>query len=54
MESAITDLEKRINDIKKRLPAHSVRPAMIEELESLEEQLSILKQNLAGEKKDAT
>lgn len=43
METVIAELEKRIKDIKNRLPAHSVRPAMIEELEDLEEQLANLK-----------
>lgn len=43
MEKLIAELEKKIQDIKNRLPAHSVRPAMIEELEDLEEQLAELK-----------
>ncbi|MFZ5647329.1 MAG: histidine kinase [Bacillota bacterium] len=54
MESVITDLEKRINDIKKRLPAHSVKPSMVEELEELEEQLAILKEKLDGGNRDET
>jgi len=39
----IKELEKRINDLKKRLPAHSVKPGMIDELEELEEELARLK-----------
>lgn len=44
MDSRITDLEKKIEDLKKRLPAHSVKPGMIEELEQLEEELARLRQ----------
>jgi len=35
----IRELEERIEDLKRRMPAHSVRPAMLQELEDLEEQL---------------
>lgn len=35
----ITELEERIADLKARLPKHSVPPAMIIELEELEEAL---------------
>lgn len=44
LDSRITDLEKKIEDLKKRLPAHSVKPGMIEELEQLEEELARLRQ----------
>lgn len=43
MSINIKELEKRINDLKKRLPAHSVKPGMIDELEELEEELARLK-----------
>jgi len=39
----IRELEKRIADLEARLPAHSVPPAMIDELEELEEELERLK-----------
>lgn len=39
----IRELEKQIADLEARLPAHSVPPAMIEELETLEEELERLK-----------
>ena len=39
MESRITELERRIADLKARLPKHSVPPAMLIELEELEEEL---------------
>ena len=39
LSELISDLEKRIDDLQHRLPAHSVKPSMIEELEDLEERL---------------
>jgi hypothetical protein len=36
-------LREKINDIKRRLPAHSVKPAMLQELEQLEDRLEELK-----------
>ncbi len=35
----IEDLERRIADLKARLPKHSIPPAMLIELEDLEEEL---------------
>jgi hypothetical protein len=42
----IAQLEQEIEEMKARLPKHSVPPAMIIELEDLEEELEMLK---AGE-----
>ncbi len=39
----IRELEEQIADLKRRLPAHSVKPAMIIRLEELEEELDRLK-----------
>jgi len=39
----IKELEDKIADLKGRLPKHSVRPAMVRELEELEEELENLK-----------
>jgi hypothetical protein len=36
----IAELEKRITDLKARLPKHSVPPAMLIELEEMEEALA--------------
>jgi len=36
----IEQLEKRIEDLKRRIPAHSVHPVMLQELEDLEEELA--------------
>ncbi len=38
----IAELERRIADLRARLPKHSVPPAMVQELESLEEELERL------------
>jgi polyhydroxyalkanoate synthesis regulator phasin len=38
----IAQLERQIEELKARLPKHSVPPAMIVELEELEEQLEAL------------
>jgi len=40
MNDKIEELERRIEDLKKRLPAHSIPPAMMAELDELEEQLA--------------
>jgi len=42
-EEKIKELESRIADLKGRIPAHSIKPAMIMELEDLEEELERLK-----------
>ncbi len=41
-DAAIQQLEKQIADLKQRWPAHSVPPAMLEELDELEEKLQRL------------
>lgn len=51
MNKRITELERRIDEIKNRLPAHSVKPSMIEELEELEEELAQLKERIEMTKK---
>jgi len=39
-EEEIQDIQARIEDLKMRWPKHSVPPAMIEQLDDLEEQLA--------------
>ena len=39
----ITDLEQRLADLQARLPAHSVPPAMMMEMEEIEEELARLR-----------
>ncbi len=46
-EDRVQELEKRIADLKSRWPAHSVPPAMLEELDELEEELERLRGPLA-------
>jgi len=41
----IKELEARITDLKRRFPKHSLRPAMLRELEDLEDELERLKKN---------
>nr|WP_083939930.1 histidine kinase [Desulfoscipio gibsoniae] len=38
-ELKIKELEAQIADLKKRFPAHSIKPVMVERLEELEEEL---------------
>ncbi|UMZ75447.1 hypothetical protein [Natranaerofaba carboxydovora] len=40
--SRIKELEKEISELKKRMPAHSVKPEMVLELEEKEEELKEL------------
>jgi FkbM family methyltransferase len=44
-QTRIKDLEARIRDLKGRMPAHSLRPSMLQELEELEEELQKAKGN---------
>jgi hypothetical protein len=43
LATRIVELEKKIADLQARLPKHSVPPAMMIELEELEEALARLK-----------
>jgi hypothetical protein len=38
LEEKLKDLELRIEELNQRIPPHSVKPAMIMELDSLEEE----------------
>jgi hypothetical protein len=38
-QKRIAELERRIEELKKRFPAHSIPPALMAELDELEEQL---------------
>ena len=42
-QERIAQLEKQIEEMEARLPKHSVPPAMIIELEDLEEELEMLR-----------
>lgn len=43
----IAELERKIEELKNRLPAHSISPAMMAELDELEEALE--REQLKGE-----
>ena len=49
-EKRIKELEAQIADLKKRWPAHSVSPAMLMQLDELEEKLELARQALARNK----
>lgn len=44
-EKRIKELEAQIIDLKKRFPAHSVKPEMVSQLEELEDELESIKDN---------
>jgi hypothetical protein len=50
-EKRIKELEAQIADLKKRWPAHSVSPAMLMQLDELEEELELARKPLATSKK---
>lgn len=49
LEQEIADLEARLADLKARLPAHSVPPSMIMEMDELEERLAEARARLVAE-----
>ncbi|MDW7649970.1 MAG: histidine kinase [Bacillota bacterium] len=42
VKDEINEIRRQIQDIRARLPAHSVKPAMLQKLEQLEERLAEL------------
>jgi hypothetical protein len=40
----VDELEKRIVELRRRIPPHSIPPAMLQELEELEEELERARQ----------
>lgn len=47
-KAKIEELEQRIADLEARLPKHSTPPAMLIELEELEEELARIKAQVAS------
>ncbi len=45
----IKELEGEIKELKKNIPAHSIRPAMMVRVEELEEELVRMRDELKGE-----
>ncbi|MHB1419602.1 MAG: histidine kinase [Bacillota bacterium] len=52
LAARIKQLEKQIEDLKQRFPAHSLKPRMFQQLEELEEELAELRNQLPDNKKD--
>jgi hypothetical protein len=52
LKQEILTLEKKIEDLKKRMPAHSVSVEMMQELEDLEEEISFKKKKLDTSEKE--
>ena len=50
IKEEILGLEKKIEELKGRIPAHSVPVTMLQELEDLEEELSLKKRQINLEK----
>jgi hypothetical protein len=53
LEGEIAGLEARLVDLKARLPAHSIPPGMIAEMDDLDEELALARarlKTLQGEK----
>ena len=53
LQQRIAQLEAQMADLQARMPAHSVKPAMIQELDDLDDQLADARAQLvAGKKTD--
>ena len=52
-DNRIKELEEKIADLKKRWPAHSVPPALLQELDDLEDALAAELKKLQHEEEDA-
>jgi len=47
-KEGIAELERQLAELKRRLPAHSIPPAMMLELEELEDRLALLQRERDG------
>lgn len=52
-DKRIKELEEKIADLEKRWPAHSIPPAMLQELDDLEEELEKALKEARREENDA-
>ena len=48
IQALIKDLEARLADLEARLPAHSIPPQFISEMDDLDEQIQVMKTRLAA------
>jgi uncharacterized protein involved in exopolysaccharide biosynthesis len=46
IQTRIKDLESRLADLEERLPAHSIPPNLITEMDKLDEQIQVEKKRL--------
>ena len=46
LKDELSEIKARIEDLNARMPAHSVKPAMLQELEQLEEKLAELEKEV--------
>ena len=53
LKSMIAELEARLRDLQARLPAHSIKPALIAELDELDERLAEARWELAALEREA-
>ena len=51
LEKEVLALEKKIEELKKRMPAHSIPIEMMQELEDLEDELNAKKKKLDASEK---
>jgi len=51
--NTIRKLAESIEDLRKQLPAHSIPPSMLIELEELEEKLELEKKKMGEDKRSA-
>jgi len=53
LKSMIAELEARLRDLQARLPAHSIKPGLIAELDELDERLAEARWELAALEREA-
>ncbi|HSF81812.1 MAG TPA: hypothetical protein VLA49_11300 [Anaerolineales bacterium] len=53
LKTTIAELEARLRDLQSRLPAHSIKPALIAEMDELDEQLAEARARLAALQRDS-
>ena len=52
LKNEVLALEKKIEELKKRMPAHSITIEMMQELDDLEDELTAKKKKLGASEKD--
>ena len=54
LKNKLNELEKKIKDVKKRMPAHSIKPPIMKELFQLEDERDLVEKQIIqlGKRKD--